>query len=135
MALSICSLRLTCGELGETCYQGNRPPLVEKQYIGLPLGSIHARGWLEEMLLRQASGATGHMDTLYPEVMGKRNGWLGGDGDQWERGPYWIDGLLPLAGRFRARGRTAISARRKIILMSRDCRGTIRPTGGPGWSC
>lgn len=97
MALSICSLRLTCGEVGETCYQGNRPPLVEKSYIGLPLGSIHARGWLEEMLLRQASGATGHMDTLYPEVMGKRNGWLGGDGDQWERGPYWIDGLLPLA--------------------------------------
>lgn len=21
----------------------------------------------------------------------------GSDGDQWERGPYWIDGLLPLA--------------------------------------
>ena len=37
------------------------------------------------------------MDILYPEVMGARNGWLGGDGDQWERGPYWIDGLLPLA--------------------------------------
>ena len=29
--------------------------------------------------------------------MGPRNGWLGGDGDVWERGPYWIDGLLPLA--------------------------------------
>ncbi len=34
---------------------------------------------------------------LYPEVVGPRNGWLGGDGDGWERGPYWIDGLLPLA--------------------------------------
>ena len=48
------------------------------------------------MLIRQKNGATGQMDTLYPLVMGERNGWLGGDGDQWERGPYWIDGLLPL---------------------------------------
>ena len=46
---------------------------------------------------RQADGLTGHLDSVYPEVMGPRNGWLGGDGDVWERGPYWIDGLLPLA--------------------------------------
>lgn len=81
----------------ESRYVTNRAPLVQSEYIELPLGSIKAEGWLKEMLLRQASGATGHMDELYPEVMGKRNGWLGGDGDQWERGPYWIDGLLPLA--------------------------------------
>jgi uncharacterized protein len=37
------------------------------------------------------------LDEIYPEVVGSRNGWLGGDGDGWERGPYWIDGLLPLA--------------------------------------
>ena len=49
------------------------------------------------MLVRQANGSTGRLDELYPLVMGKRNGWLGGDGDQWERGPYWIDGLVPLA--------------------------------------
>lgn len=78
-------------------YTGNRAPLAHKPFIELPLGSIKAEGWLLGMLERQASGATGRMDELYPLVMGPRNGWLGGDGDQWERGPYWIDGLLPLA--------------------------------------
>lgn len=78
-------------------YPGNRAPLAAKPYAELPLGAIKAEGWLLEMLKRQGSGATGQMDELYPEVMGSRNGWLGGDGDQWERGPYWIDGLLPLA--------------------------------------
>lgn len=71
--------------------------LAGKKYMELPLGAIKPRGWLKEQLLRQKSGATGNLDLLYPEVMGDRNGWLGGDGDQWERGPYWIDGLLPLA--------------------------------------
>lgn len=78
-------------------YANNRYPLVRKPLIELPLGSIKPQGWLKEMLVRQKNGATGHMDELYPQVMGKRNGWLGGNGDQWERGPYWIDGLLPLA--------------------------------------
>lgn len=50
-------------------------------------------GWLEEMLVRQKEGLSGNLDRLYPLVMGPTNGWLGGDGDQWERGPYWIDGL------------------------------------------
>ena len=72
-------------------------PVGETAFIELPLGTISADGWLKETLLRQKDGATGHLDELYPEVMGPRNGWLGGDGDQWERGPYWIDGLLPLA--------------------------------------
>lgn len=78
-------------------YISNRTPLAAKKYIELPLGSIKASGWLLEMLQRQRSGATGRLNELYPQVMGKRNGWLGGDGDQWERGPYWIDGLTPLA--------------------------------------
>lgn len=81
----------------QTTYCNNRYPLLQKPLIELPLGSIKPQGWLKEMLLRQKNGATGQMDKLYPLVMGERNGWLGGDGDQWERGPYWIDGLLPLA--------------------------------------
>jgi len=66
-------------------------------YEQFPLGSIKPRGWLLETLQRQRDGLTSKMDEVYPEVMGPRNGWLGGDGDQWERGPYWIDGLLPMA--------------------------------------
>jgi DUF1680 family protein len=78
-------------------YINNKAPLVQKKYIELPLGNIKPQGWLRMMLEAQRDGSTGHLDKLYPQVMGERNGWLGGDGDQWERGPYWIDGLLPLA--------------------------------------
>ncbi len=78
-------------------YQNNRHPLLQKDYIQLPLGSIHAEGWIEEQLVRMRDGMTGHLDEIYAKVVGPRNGWLGGDGDMWERGPYWIDGLLPLA--------------------------------------
>lgn len=97
VVISLLALFATPQNVAAENYTNNRPPLKAKEYIELPLGSVKAEGWLLEMLHRQRSGATGHMDVLYPEVMGARNGWLGGDGDQWERGPYWIDGLLPLA--------------------------------------
>lgn len=77
-------------------YSFNRYPLVHKPYSELPLGAVKPKGWLEDQLRRMADGLTGHLDEYY-SLMGERNGWLGGDGDMWERGPYWIDGLLPLA--------------------------------------
>ena len=78
-------------------YQQNRVPLHPKKYVELPLGSIRAEGWLLQQLELMRDRMTGHLDELYPSVVGKRNGWLGGDGDGWERGVYWLDGLLPLA--------------------------------------
>lgn len=78
-------------------YSNNRYPLLLKPYMELPIGAIKPNGWLEEQMKRLATGMTGNMDVIYESVMGQRNGWLGGDGDVWERGPYWIDGLLPLA--------------------------------------
>ena len=75
----------------------NRTPLEPTDYAALPLGAIRPEGWLREQLKRQARGLTGHLDEVYPEVVGENNAWIGGDGDAWERGPYWIDGLLPLA--------------------------------------
>ncbi len=78
-------------------YISNRAPLLESRYMELPLGAIKPEGWLKLQMLSQVSGLTGHLDEAYPNVVGARNAWLGGDGDAWERGPYWIDGLLPLA--------------------------------------
>jgi hypothetical protein len=62
----------------------------------LPLGSIVPRGWLLAQLRLQASGLTGRLEDIWPDV-GSNSGWLGGNGESWERGPYYLDGLLPLA--------------------------------------
>lgn len=84
-------------ENGNDFYVSNRDPLVQQPYIQLPIGDIKPKGWLLEQLKRQRSGLTGHLDEIYPQVVGESNGWLGGNGDGWERGPYWLDGLVPLA--------------------------------------
>lgn len=93
----ICALLLLAGIASAQEYVANRAPLLESHYMELPLGDIKAEGWLWQQLDAQRNGLTGHLDEYYANVVGKRNAWLGGDGDAWERGPYWIDGLLPLA--------------------------------------
>jgi DUF1680 family protein len=62
----------------------------------LPLGSIQPRGWLKAQLQIQANSLSGHLDEAWPDV-GPASGWLGGAGESWERGPYFLDGLIPLA--------------------------------------
>ena len=74
----------------------NRDSLYPAAFQALPLGAIKPRGWLLNQLRVQANGLTGHLDEFWPDL-GANNGWLGGDGDSWERGPYYLDGLLPLA--------------------------------------
>jgi uncharacterized protein len=78
-------------------YLANRTPLVREAYLPLPLGAVKPDGFLLKMLELQRDGLTGHLDSIYSVVCGQDNGWLGGNGDGWERGPYWIDGLVPLA--------------------------------------
>lgn len=82
---------------GNKYYITNQSPLVEQPYTALPLGTIKPKGMLLKMLEIQRDGLTGNLDSVYEVVCGDNNGWLGGTGDGWERGPYWIDGLVPLA--------------------------------------
>jgi len=82
---------------GNSHYLTNRAPLFVQPYAALPLGAIKPKGMLLNMVEIQRDGLTGQLDKIYALVCGPNNGWLGGTGDGWERGPYWIDGLLPLA--------------------------------------
>lgn len=95
--LTLCGLTAVAAVCAQSDMRFNRAPLQQRPYAELPIGAVKPAGWLAEQLVRMRDGMTGHLDSLYPQVMGPRNGWLGGDGDVWERGPYWIDGLLPLA--------------------------------------
>ncbi|HZO87531.1 MAG TPA: beta-L-arabinofuranosidase domain-containing protein [Chthonomonadaceae bacterium] len=61
----------------------------------LPLGSIRPTGWLQRQLRIQAEGLSGHLDEFWPDIA--RSRWIGGDAEGWERGPYWLDGCVPLA--------------------------------------
>lgn len=97
LILALCSFAVVAAASAQPDTRFNRAPLQPRPYAELPIGAVKPAGWLNEQLLRMRDGMTGHLDSLYPQVMGPRNGWLGGDGDVWERGPYWIDGLLPLA--------------------------------------
>ena len=82
--------------LPPTDFFPNRQPLGKSKFYPLPLTSVRPKGWLLKQLQIQADGLGGHLDEFWPDV-GPESGWLGGNGESWERGPYFLDGLVPLA--------------------------------------
>jgi len=84
------------GSAVSTAAVANRAPLQPGAFQLLPLGAVKPRGWLRGQLEIQARGLGGHLDEFWPDV-GPDSAWLGGQGEGWERGPYFLDGLLPLA--------------------------------------
>ncbi len=61
----------------------------------LALGDIRPSGWLRSQLELQADGMAGHLDEFWPDIAD--SAWIGGAAEGWERAPYWLDALVPLA--------------------------------------
>ena len=107
--------------------------LLDTPFSELPLGSVRPEGWLRDQLEIMAEGLTGHLDEFWPDV-GPDSGWLGGSGDSWERGPYYLDGLLPLAylledERLKAKVRPWI----EWTLSSQQPSGQFGPASNEDW--
>lgn len=69
--------------------------LTSNLYTPLTAGEILPAGWLLTQLKTEASGLSGNLDKIWPDVRDSR--WIGGSCDGWERVPYWLDGFVPLA--------------------------------------
>jgi len=69
--------------------------ITAPRFAPLPLGAIRPTGWLRNQLRIQADGLGGHLHEFWPSI--RDADWLGGDVQSWERVPYWLDGIVPLA--------------------------------------
>jgi len=75
--------------------QAGAPVLAPLAFRPLPIAEIRPQGWLARQLRIQASGLSGHLDEFWPDI--KDSQWFGGSAEGWERAPYWLDGVIPLA--------------------------------------
>jgi hypothetical protein len=98
--------------------------IPKRSFLPLPLGTVLPRGWLREQLRIQADGLAGHLEEVFPDL-GPESAWLGGKGENWELGPYYLDGLVPLA--WLLEDRTLQSRAKKWIDW------TLTHPGSDGW--
>jgi uncharacterized protein len=65
------------------------------KFTPVPLKSIRPQGWLKRQLEIQRNGLSGNLQKFWPDI--KDSAWFGGSAEGWERAPYWLDDVIPLA--------------------------------------
>lgn len=69
--------------------------LKKLNFEPLHISQIRPQGWLKKQLEIQLNGLSGNLDKFWPDI--KDSHWFGGEAEGWERAPYWLDGVIPLA--------------------------------------
>lgn len=138
--LIISSLAYANGQLNVRCisvlpqatetnqnYTFNCQPLQPNCMAKLPLGSVHAKGWLQHQLDLMTNGMTGCLTEISP-FLKPDNGWLGGDKDGWEEQACWLRGFYDLSV-LTGDQRLQSEAKRwiEVILASQDADGYFGP--------
>jgi hypothetical protein len=119
----------SCGSQKNKEYSGMSQEELSLQPVKLkpiPLGSIKPTGWLKNQLRIQADGLSGHLDEFWPDI--SDSAWFGGEADAWERAPYWLDGVVPLAYLLEDRDlKRKVTKYMNHIIANQDDSGWISP--------
>lgn len=111
------------------------------QWEPVPLGQVAPQGWLLGELVQTVWGLSGHLSLFWPDVNASL--WVGGSHDTTpagpERGPYWLNGVVPLAALLSAAApldaRAAAAYEMvvpQVLLWVREVLGRQRPDGWLG---
>lgn len=94
----------------------------------MSLSGIH-----KDLLDHQGNGLTRCIGDLFTDLSSK-SAWLGGPGEAWERGPYYIDGLIPLAYLLHDEELISLSNQWiESIISSQKETGSFGPTKNNDW--
>ncbi len=69
---------------------------MNRIYNRLKLSEIKVGGLLKKQLEIQLKGLTGNISKIWYDLSDE-SAWLAGKGEAWERGPYYLSGLIPIA--------------------------------------